>query len=293
MPAFVSVEPAAICQLRCPECPVGMRDTRPAASRDAGKYMSPEIWERVLREVSPYVHTIQFFFQGEPLLNKHLARMVRDAHAQYLYTIVSTNAQAMTRETAMELMSAGLSRIIVSIDGLSDESYGAYRVGGSLQKSLQALQWLREAKQACHSRCTIEMQCLKLRTNEHEWPEMRRRYRELGADRLTLKTAQLYDFEHGHPLMPSRASDSRYEQAADGTYRMKQRRRWGCLRLWSGAVITASGEVLPCCYDKSGKYSFGNITEHSLRSLFHNEKARQFRRQVLRFQPAICHNCWQ
>ncbi len=103
--------------------------------------MLPEVWERVLHEAGPYAHTIQFYFQGEPLLNKNLAQMVSEAHAIGLYTIVSTNAQAMTEETAEALIRAGLSRIIVSMDGLSQESYGAYRVGGDIQRSKDALRW--------------------------------------------------------------------------------------------------------------------------------------------------------
>ena len=290
MPVFVSVEPAAVCQLRCPECPVGKGERLKVKGE---RIMPREVWERVLREVSPWVHTIQFFFQGEPLLNPHLAHMIRDAHANRIYTILSTNAQALTPELAHELMRAGLNRIIVSIDGLRPESYGAYRIGGNLEKSLQALRWLREAKQATHARCTIEMQCLRLRTNETEWREMQHRYRELGADCLTLKTAQLYDFEHGHPLMPSDLRYARYEQTKDGTYRLKRRRRIGCLRLWSGVVITTTGEVLPCCYDKHADHALGNIMHESLQAIFHNEKARRFRSQALRFSPAICHNCWQ
>ena len=101
-PLFVSVEPAAVCQLRCPACPVGLRNNeKPIANSQ--KLMSCEVWERVLREVSSYAHTIQFYFQGEPLLNKDLPRMIREAHDAGLYTIVSTNAQAMTQDMAQAL----------------------------------------------------------------------------------------------------------------------------------------------------------------------------------------------
>ena len=254
--------------------------------------MAKEVWERVLREAGPYVHTMQFFFQGEPLLHPQLPDMIRDARAYHIYTIVSTNAQAMTPELAQRLMEAGLNRIIVSIDGLSEESYGAYRVGGNLARSPDARRWLREAKQKTDARCTIEMQCLRLRTNEHEWDEMQRRYRELGADRLVFKTAQLYDYADGHPLMPTDLRYSRYVPGKDGKYHRRTLRP-GCYRTWSGCVITTAGEVLPCCYDKQGAHSYGNIMQTSLRSLFQSESAQRFRRQALRHLPAICHNCWQ
>lgn len=298
MPTFLSVEPASVCQLRCPECPVGQANGGASGHSDIGlkakgeRLMAKEVWERVLREAGPYVHTIQFFFQGEPLLHPRLPDMIRDARAYHIYTIVSTNAQAMTPELAQQLMQAGLNRIIVSIDGLSPESYGAYRVGGSLERSLDALRWLREAKQKTGARCTIEMQCLRLRTNEHEWAEMQRRYRQLGADRLVFKTAQLYDYADGHPLMPTDLRYSRYLPGKDGKYHRRPLRP-GCYRTWSGCVITTSGEVLPCCYDKQGAHSYGNIMQTSLCDLYQSESAQRFRRQALRHRHAICQNCWQ
>jgi len=290
-PMFVSVEPAAICQLHCPECPVGMRKgERLAVSGE--RFMSCEVWERVLEQITPYAHTVQFYFQGEPLLHKDLPRMISEAHERGLYTIVSTNAQALTMEMAAELVKAGLSKIIISMDGLTEETYAAYRVGGNLAQCMHALSWLREAKDRLHGGTTIELQCLRLRSNEHEWQEFKKRYKALGADRLVFKTAQLYDYTNGHPLMPSDERYSRYAKGADGYYHRKPIGR-GCLRVWSGVVITTTGEVLPCCYDKAHAHAYGNIMKESLETLFSNKQALAFRKAALAQNPDICKQCWK
>ena len=254
--------------------------------------MSREVWERVLSEVKDTAHTIQFYFQGEPLLNKDLPQMIREAHEAGLYTIVSTNAQALTQERAEALVASGLNRIIISMDGLTDESYNAYRVGGSLEKTKAAIRFLRDAKRRLKARTVIELQCLRLRTSEHEWREFKRVYKELGADRLVFKTAQLYDYANGHPLMPSDERYSRYTKGADGLYHRKKLGR-GCLRVWSGVVVTTNGDVLPCCYDKSHAYAYGNIMDTPLKELFANDKARAFRKAALNEQPQICKECWK
>lgn len=290
-PMFVSVEPAAICQLHCPECPVGMRKGERLADR-VERFMSREVWERVLEQIAPYAHTVQFYFQGEPLLNRDLPQMIREAHERGLYTIVSTNAQALTMEMAAELVKAGLSKIIISMDGLTEETYAAYRVGGSLEQCMHALSWLREAKERLRGGTTIELQCLRLRSNEHEWKEFQKRYKAFGADRLVFKTAQLYDYSDGHPLMPSDERYSRYTKGVDGHYHRKPIGR-GCLRVWSGVVITTTGEVLPCCYDKAHAYAYGNIMKESLESLFGNERALAFRKAALQKSPDICKQCWK
>ena len=270
--------------------------------------MSLNLWHRVLTEVKDTAHTIQFYFQGEPLLNKDLPQMISEAHEAGLYTIVSTNAQAMTPELAEALVASGLDRIIISMDGLSEASYNAYRIGASLDKTLSALRYLRQAKDKSsiknnrisivHRKSSnrksplIELQCLRLRSNEHEWTEFKRQYKSLGADRLVFKTAQLYDYQHGHPLMPSNPRYSRYIKGPDGIYHRRKLRK-GCFRVWSGVVITTTGEVLPCCYDKAHEYAYGNIMDTPLRELFTNEKAQAFRQAALKEQPQICKECWR
>jgi len=299
-PLFVSIEPAAVCQLRCPACPVGLRDNVISKSRDLDKYMPLDLWHRVLSEIRDTALLIQFYFQGEPLLNKDLPLMIREAHEAGLYTIVSTNAQALTPEMAQALVGSGLDRIIISMDGLTQASYGAYRIGGDLEKTKAALKWLREAKNnlsssrhhVMTSSPIIELQCLRLRSNEHEWSDFKRLYKSLGADRLTFKTAQLYDYANGHPLMPSNPRYSRYVQGPDGIYHRRPLRK-GCFRVWSGAVITTTGDVLPCCYDKTHAYAYGNIMNAHISELFNNDKATAFRRLAHRQTPEICKECWK
>ena len=254
--------------------------------------MPREVWERVLSETAEYAHTMQFYFQGEPLLNSALPQMVREAHERGLYTIVSTNGQAMTAETAEALVAAGLNRIIVSMDGLTEASYQAYRAGGSLERCQAALRHLRSAKERLHGHTTIELQVLRLKTNEHEWAAFKRQYKALGADRLVFKTAQLYDYENGNPFMPSDPKYSRYIQGPDGQYRRRKLGR-GCLRVWSGVVVTTTGEVLPCCYDKAHTHAYGNIMNTPMHELFRNAASMAFRRAALREQPHICQQCWR
>lgn len=289
LPTFVSVEPAAICQLRCPECPVGQAGGISPANRQ-DRLMKYETWSKLLPQIAPFSHTIQFYFQGEPLLNPRLPKMIHEAHQLGMYTIVSTNAQALTPQWALLLVQAGLNRIIISLDGLSAESYNAYRVGGSLQQTLQAINNLRLQKASKHFPI-IELQCLRLKTNEHEWTSLQRSFRQLGADWLVFKSAQFYNYQNGHPLMPSNPKYSRYIKKKDGLYHLRKQSS-ACLRLWTGCVVTTSGQVLPCCYDKQHLHSFGNIYSEPLKQLFHSAKANAFRQHVLQKQkPDICLNC--
>ena len=313
-PTFLTIEPSNICQLACPQCPVGIAKKHPKGDTGTSpRNPFPDYPLSLLADSFRYAHTVQFYFQGEPLLNPRLPELIREVAQQGLYTIVSTNAQALDRAMAKRLVVSGLHRIIISMDGLSQSSYEAYRKGGSVEKARAAIRYLREEREiARRQRLSsgdypiIELQCLLLRSNEREQALMRKTYRLLGADRLTFKTAQFYDYHYGNPLMPTRDRDRRYEQCADGTYRMKRhplRRLWHaltgispCYRLWAGCVLTTNGDVLPCCYDKSHAHAYGNIHHASLPTLFRSRQADTFRRTAIRapFQqaPEICQNCW-
>ncbi len=305
-PTFVSVEPANYCQLRCPECPVGMRlrEKSPLQLPPQGErkslsdsprrgLLSPALFARLLDENARYMHTVIFYFQGEPLLHKDLPTLIRIAKERNLYTYLSTNLQAVTPEMAHALIAAGIDRIVASIDGLSEASYQAYRQGGKLSKALQGLCLLHDEKVAQKASTIIEWQCLRLRSNEHEWEEIRKQYKALGADVLTFKTAQFYDYEHGNPLMPMDERYSRYKRQGDGMYTLTRSPRTGCKRLWSGCVMDVQGNILPCCFDKAGKYVFGNLQEQSFADIWQGTKATSFRQRVCTARDTIdiCQNC--
>ena len=61
MPLFVSVEPSNVCQLRCPECPVGQAVERKGT---APRLMQEKVWKRILEQVAACAYTIQFYLSS-------------------------------------------------------------------------------------------------------------------------------------------------------------------------------------------------------------------------------------
>lgn len=293
-PFFVSIEPAAVCQLYCPQCPVGQanaRHTRPISPAD--QILSIERFIHVLHALPRSVRVMQFYFQGEPTLNPHLPEMIHMARMRKIHCIVSTNAQSISADYASRLVRSGLNRIIVSMDGLTQHSYEQYRIGGDIQKTKQALHLLREQRDILKANTPIiELQCLRLKSNEQQWQQMQQTYRLLGADKLTFKTAQFYDFSRGNPLMPTNPRFNRYHLGSDGQWHIPRTRF--CLRLLTGCVITTTGDVLPCCYDKDRNYPFGNILNQSFYAIWHGAVRRDFLKRVfLGAGFPMCYNCVQ
>ena len=56
---------------------------------------------------------------------------------------------------------------------------------------------------------------------------------------MKIKTAQIYDFENGHDLIPETEMFSRYKKNETGAYEIKNKLLNQCWRMWQGCVITS------------------------------------------------------
>ncbi len=291
LPFFISIESSNYCNLHCPQCPVGI-----------GKYIQNtdkqlfdfKLYKKIINELKPTLLHVILYFQGEPLINKQLPDFVRYAHERKIFTSTSTNGQLINKNNAKLIVSSGLDKLIVSIDGTTQTVYESYRVGGNLQKTIEGIRLLVDEKKKQKSFTPIiEIQFIVLKTNEHQMNDMRKLAKKLHVNRFRFKTAQLYNYEKGHPLIPENLKYSRYKQQKDGIYTVKTKQPNHCWRLWNGAVVNASGEVLPCCFDKGSEFSFGNLNASLFSDIWHNTKSNKFRSDLLqnRLQFEICKNC--
>lgn len=288
-PFSLSIEPTTACNLGCPECPSGLKQfTRPTGKIQA------DLHEKMLTETSKSVFYINYYFQGEPFLHPDFLTLIRSAKKHRIYTATSTNAHFITKEKAKEIVESGLDRLIISIDGLTQATYENYRVHGKLEKVLEGTQHLIEAKEALKSKTPhLIFQFLAVKPNEHEIPEVFELGKKMGIDEVRIKTAQLYDFKHGNPLMPDNEQYSRYRLQSDGTYKLKYKLGNHCWRMWSSSVFTWDGQVVPCCFDKDAKHVLGSLAHRSFGEIWNSREYVSFRNAVLtnRNQIDICQNC--
>lgn len=287
-PFFLSVEPADFCQLECPECPVGIN------KRKQGKTVDMDLFQKTVDQQKSTLFHLIFYFQGEPLLNKKLPEMISYAHRSGIFTSTSTNGQLLSSSTAKALVESGLDKLIVSVDGVEQNAYQNYRKGGKLELVLKGIEYINHWKAELNSVTPfVEIQMVVFKTNEHQLNEMKVLAKKLNADRLVFKSAQLYNFENGHELLTTLPRYSRYKLQADGTYALKNKLHNRCFRLWSGVVVTAGGQVLPCCFDKDASYSFGAVVNERFEQTFRSSEANGFRKSILqnRKQYDMCRNC--
>jgi radical SAM protein with 4Fe4S-binding SPASM domain len=292
-PIAVSIEPTTTCNLRCPQCVTGRGELkRPGGS------ISMELFKSAIDQLLPQLSYLTLYFQGEPFLHRDFTEMVSYARSKKIFVATSTNGHFLDEATAMACVESGLNRIIVSLDGATPESYESYRAGGNFEKVTQGIRNLVNARKIAGKKNPgIVLQCLVLKSNQHELRFIRDLGRTLGADKVEFKSAQFYDFEKGDPLMPDPGKYARYSStgSANGNHALKNNLANHCFRMWSSCVITWDGKVVPCCFDKNAGHILGDITKQPFREIWNDTPYREFRKRLLsdRKSIEICRNCTQ
>ena len=125
-PVSVSFEPTTSCNLRCPECPSGLRQF----SRPTGMLQN-DFFKRTIDDIHKELLYLIFYFQGEPFLNPDFLDMIKYASDKKIYTATSTNAHYLTDDVAKKTVESGLDRLIISIDGTTQDVYQQYQVAAN------------------------------------------------------------------------------------------------------------------------------------------------------------------
>ncbi len=160
------IEPGAVCSLACPLCPTGS-----GASKLSQGFLKASAFADILEALGPGWKKILLFRFGEPLLNPFLGEMLREASRRRIETTISTHLSLPKFDsvTAQDIVGSGVSTIIASIDGATQEVYERYRVGGSLPTVLANIRKLIRAKKAGGlKKPAILWQFLAHKENQHE-----------------------------------------------------------------------------------------------------------------------------
>jgi len=293
-PVSLSIEPTNCCNLHCPECPSGMN----TLTRDKG-IIDLNIYKDLIDQASPSLYYLNLYFQGEPYLHPQFTEMVRYAKSKKIYVSASTNGHFLTPENVKNTVGSGLDKLIISLDGTDQETYSQYRVGGNFDKVVEGIrEIIRQKKETRSGSPKVILQFLVLKSNQHQVKDIKQMGRNLGVDRVVLKTAQFYAYKEGNPLMPDDLKFSRYKKKNEDTegrpkYGIRNRLPDHCFRMWSSCVVTWDGTVVPCCFDKDAAYKMGNVKEEAFLDIWKNEEYRVFRKKILSSRKSIdiCTNC--
>lgn len=276
-PYWLVIDPCNYCNLRCPFCPTGQRRDVRTKNR-----MSLEDFKSIIDKLGPYLIHIDLVNWGEPLLNENIFEMIEYAKEYRADVKIDTNLNHLSREGADRLVLSGLDKIVVSIDGLSEETYAKYRIGGNFRAAMENLRLLIDRRRELGSgKPYITWQFLVFRHNEHEIKEVLRVGRKIGVDHVGITKA----FIGKKDWMPlnSRYSNYNAEKMKDDESSFdyfKPETGSFCNWPWEAIAVNANGSVSPCCSVEEEKDDFGNILDQPFNDLWNKEKYQSARNYI-------------
>lgn len=288
MPISYSIEPTNHCNLQCPECPSGLGSlTRPLG------LLKTDDFKKLIDEISCTGFYIQLFFQGEPYINKNLPEMIRYAQTKNVYVSISTNGHFVNEKNVELVLDNSPDKLIFSVDGLDEESYQKYRVGGSFEQADAGLRSLINRKKERGSKKPfIEFQFIVMKQNEHQMEDIRKYCREVGVDKLVFKTMQISSYENALKFLPTNEKYRRYI-LNNKSFKIKYEIKNHCFALWRTSVITWDGRVVPCCFDKDALNEVGIVNGRSFDDVWTSKEYSAFRNKILSSRKSVpmCTNC--
>ena len=290
-PHTLWVEISNKCNLSCPLCQMGRRETVDRESR-----MNLANYKRFITPLKEYLFQVLLYDWGEPFLNSDIYDIIRFNTQNNIGSIVSTNCNIPI--DAYRLIDSGLEYLIISGDGVTQEVYSKYRKGGDIEKVFSNLQSLVKAKKERGARFPIiEWQCLVTRYNESQLGNIKKVVLGKGVDYIRFANINFFSADSGSDIqkewLPNDARYRRFSWKRINDKRKKMKRK-PCFWLWRTAIVNVNGGVTPCClYDVP---DWGNAFEEDFltvwnNEVFHEARTRSKNDKSLHKTDIICDRC--
>jgi radical SAM protein with 4Fe4S-binding SPASM domain len=298
------------CNLRCLMC--GFSDARVAALE---KYDLPRwLFDRIAAEVFPRASYICFSLMTEPFMTRGFADRLW-AVPQYgvPFAEVITNASLLTPHDCETIVRTGLSRVIISIDGGTRETFERIRIGARFDAVLRNFVLLKNTRAALGAQLpALRINHVLSELNVDAFDAFLELVLRLGPDEVAVRTI-------------SRMSNALLQESTDDAFWSKVRRhrtslasfcettgvrdsaflrdrhteidlvtddgeRLICPKPWDTLAIHPNGDVYPCM--AWSREPIGNLAQESFEDIWNGPAVNVIRAEFESVRPGVdCLNC--
>jgi MoaA/NifB/PqqE/SkfB family radical SAM enzyme len=288
-PMILFVDPASICNFKCKFCPTG----NPELINNTGRWqglMDFDLYRKIidgLRDFDEPLKVLRLYKEGEPFLNRQLADMVDYAKKSGVvsYIDTTTNGSRLQPEQIKPILDAGLDRINISVDGMSDEQFLDFTgVKVDFNQYVDNIAHLYGIKGDCEI-------CIKTAGDFMSREDRDCFYAVFGdyADRIFI--------ENIAPCWPEFGVEDRLGVTiSKGIYNQPIDEVATCPYIFYSIAVNADGTVSLCFLDWAHKLLLGDLRAQSLKDIWQGEKLYRHQLAHLRGQRQehpVCAQCGQ
>src|ERR1700688_4027978 len=269
-PVCLYLETTNRCNLLCTTCPRTYEELEPPAD------MSWELFTSIVDQI-PHLHRAVLHGVGEPMLVKHLPRMVRYLKDRGTYVLFNTNGTVLNEKNGRALIAADLDELRVSFDAANAESYLAVRGKNYFNRILKNVRAFRNLQEReGHAKPRVSAWLTGMRETVEQLPDFVRVAAEAGVKEVYLQRLVFFDEAAIGMATPDQAlfeqmtrDEAHYLQEAEdlalslgltfsasgaasepglSLRKHAEDQPWSlCRRPRTLMYFTANGRALPCC----------------------------------------------
>jgi len=269
-PLSIQIEASSVCNFRCKYCIHSSSDMKNQKVMEWSTFL--KLCDQI-EEFDDRLKQITIAGWGEPLVNKDLPKMISHMKKMDIAKkiAVGTNGSLLTHDYALQLITAGIDFIKISLQGMTADKY--MKISGvkiDFDEMVNNIEFLHNNKKNCE----IYIKVADIALDEGEKDLFYSTFRNI-TDRMYVETIlPIFDFDNvsKNGFFDNKKSMNKYGQFHSPTI--------VCPQPFYMMNVTAMGDILPCCayYDPT---NFGNITKTSIKEIWNSRKMKLFLKMML------------
>jgi len=287
-PFTIFVDPSDACNFKCRFCPTSDRKLMQDVGRPL-RVMKLDLFKKIADDICEFpdkIRVLRLYKDGEPLINKRIADMIKYAKdidcADKIDT--TTNASLLTNEISKELIDAGLDRINISIEGVSNKQYKDFSdVKLEYERIVDYVRFFYENKKQCEVLVKINGDTL---TKEDK---------DLFLDTFGNFSDKIH-IEHIMSCWPNFELNGVEVNDDFGIYGQEIKEVDTCPYVFYSMAINSDGFVSLCFLDWAKTLEIGNVNKKSVREIWTGKQMKQYQKMFLeggRKKHPFCGDCGQ
>jgi radical SAM protein with 4Fe4S-binding SPASM domain len=272
-PLQIDFELNSTCNLRCAFCIHGQ-------GKVERRSLTFDDFRRVIEEGELHgLCSIKLNYINEPMLNRDLAEYVRFAKEHGVLNVYfATNGTLLTKERGLELITARLTKIMISIDAATHETYKTMRGSDHYTRIVENIENFVALRRSLGvSYPVVRVNFLKTRLNIHEIEAFAERWDGI-ADAIGFQE---------QVALPGVDDD----ELLNG---MRSEEKFRCSFPFKLVVIDSAGHILPCCTFSGREMPIGDIRTGTVGEAWRSERMvelRRIHRESLWESNPVCRHC--
>ncbi len=287
-PLSLNIEASRACNIKCIYCVHSLPGEKLADINFKPDIMDQDIYFKIVADCKSFekrIKTIRFAGYGEPLMNKHLAKMITHTKQNGICNqiVVFTNALLLNHEVSKALITAGTDVFRITIQGLSAEAYKKNAgVKNDYKLLMENLKYLYEIRGEC--RIFIKMLNIAVNSEEEVFYDM---FSDI-CDEIAIENVTKANNEVDY----SDIIQKNNKLIVTGEHEIN--RVHVCPYPFYMLTINADGNVSACCQAINKAFLVGNVRQESLNQIWNNQRINElriFQLKHTRFKHGICRDC--